>query len=260
MKSIALLVCLALARPVVGQVSQEDMNKSNSPLNPAIAVNVQDLYAPELYGSDRETNDLLLRGSIPVMPGQTIKFPQLIRVTAPVSTRPDPNGGSTTGFGDLNILDIFLLGKTSGGIEYGAGPVLTLPTASDAVLGTGKWQGGVAAMAVRSSPRGLLGGLVQAQTSFAGDDDRSDVASATLQPFFIHNLPQGWYLRSTGICTFNLKSDDYFIPIGAGAGKIWKSGTKTFNLFAEPQWTVLHEGNGLPQFAVFMGLNTTLGK
>jgi hypothetical protein len=38
-----------------------------------------------------------------------------------------------------------------------------------------------------------------------------------------------------------------------------KSGANTFNLFAEPQWTAVHEGNGVPKFSIFMGLNITLG-
>jgi len=256
------LFCALLLLPgtAAAQVSHEDMNKSNNPLNPAIGVNVQDVYTPKLYGTDKYTNDLLLRGTMPLPPGDTIKAPQILRLTVPVSTRPEPGGGYTTGSGDLNIFDIFLLAKTSGGIELGAGPLLVMPTASNDALGSGKWQGGVAAMAIHPSPRGLLGGLLQVQGSFAGDKDRPDVASATLQPFFIHNLPDGWYMRSTGIWTYNLKNDDYFVPIGLGGGKIWKSGGTTFNLFAEPQWTVAHEGSGLPKFAVFMGLNMTLGK
>jgi hypothetical protein len=249
----AFVPCVAAA-----QVSTDDMNKSNNPLEPTIGANVQDLYTPKLYGSDNYTNDLLLRGTMPIAPGQTIKAPQILRLTVPISTRPEPGGGYTTGLGDLNLFDIFILGKTGGGVEYGAGPLLTLPTASDDLLGTGKWQAGLAAVAIHPSPRGLLGGLFQIQGSFAGDEDRPDVATATFQPFFIHNLPQGWYLRSTGIWTFNLKdSDQYFIPIGIGAGKIWKSGGTTFNAFAEPQWTVAHDGNGLPKFSVFMGLNMT---
>ena len=43
--------------------------------------------------------------------------------------------------------------------------------------------------------------------------------------------------------------------IGFGAGKVWKAGTTTCNLFAEPQWTVAHDGSGVPKFQVFFGLN-----
>ncbi|HEX4987058.1 MAG TPA: hypothetical protein VFV71_13430 [Burkholderiales bacterium] len=257
---VAIACMAALPLSAAAQASHDDMNRSNNPLTVAPGLNFQDIYTPQLYGTDAHTNDFLLRGTLPLLPGDTIKFPQLIRVTAPVSTRPEPGGGYTTGLGDINVFDIFLLGQTASGIQYGAGPLLVLPTASDDILGTGKYQGGFAATVVHASPDGLVAGLLQVQGSFAGDGDRPDVATATLQPFYIRNLQGGWYLRSSGIWTFNLKNDDYFIPIGLGAGKVWKSGGTTFNLFAEPQWTVAHDGDGLPKFAVFMGLNLTLGQ
>lgn len=147
-----------------------------------------------------------------------------------------------------------------GGIELGVGPLLTMPTASDDALGAGKWQGGLAAVVVHSSPRGVAGGLVQWQASFAGHKDRPDVNMLSAQPVFIRNLHDGWYLRSSGTWTFNLETDDYFIPLGLGAGKVFKSGTTVLNAFVEPQWTVAHEGNGLPQFTVFFGISAQLGR
>jgi hypothetical protein len=256
----AAFVLLFPAHVLAQGVSAEDANRSNNPLNPAPGLNFQNVYTPELYGSNSHTNDFLLRGTLPIAPGETIKAPQIVRLTVPVSTRPAPGGGNSTGLGDINIFDIFLLAKTSGGVELGAGPLLVMPTASKDELGTGKWQGGVAAIAMHPSPKGILGGLVQWQASFAGDSDRPDVSTLTAQPFWIHNLAEGWYVRSTGIWSFNLKNDDYYIPIGFGAGKVWKSGTTTLNAFVEPQWTVTHEGNNLPKFSVFFGLNLTLGR
>jgi hemolysin activation/secretion protein len=38
-----------------------------------------------------------------------------------------------------------------------------------------------------------------------------------------------------------LRNGDDDILLGLGAGKIWRSGATTLNLFAEPQWTVAHE-------------------
>lgn len=256
MKRILCLMVL-VSTSATAQVTTEDMNKSNNPLSPSIGANVQDQYSPELYDSDAHTNDLLLRGAMPIAAGHVFKLPQIFRLTMPVSTRPSADGDYTTGAGDLNIFDIFLLGKTGGGIGFGAGPLITFPTASDDVLGTGKWQGGVALLAMLPEPTGIRGALLQIQGSFAGDEEREDVASETLQPLWIRNLPKGWYLRSTGIWMWNLKSGDFFIPIGIGAGKIWKSGGTTFNLFAEPQWTVARDGAGWPRFGVFSGLNTT---
>ncbi len=43
----------------------------------------------------------------------------------------------------------------------------------------------------------------------------------SLQPVFIHNLTDGWYLRSSGTWSYDVKSDHYFVPIGLGAGKVF---------------------------------------
>ncbi|WP_347900531.1 hypothetical protein [Pseudomonas purpurea] len=256
----AVLLMAATAAPAFCALADnaDTANKSNNPLNLAPGLNLQDYYTPKLYDTNVHTNDALLRGALPMAPGDFIGVPQLLRATLPISTRPDPHGGYSTGVGDLNLFDIFLL-KTEG-VQLGIGPQITAPTAEHDELGTGKWQAGLAAIAIDASPRGLLGALVQYQSSFAGDRDRPHVESATLQPFIIHNLPKGWYLRSTGTWTFDLKNNTHYIPIGFGAGKAWKSGSNILNAYLEPQWTVERKGDGLPQFTLFAGINVTFGK
>ncbi len=71
----------------------------------------------------------------------------------------------------------------------------------------------------------------------------------------IYNLPRGWYLRTTALWTWNLEANSHYIPVGLGLGKVWKAGTTTYNVFAEPQWTVSHDDDALPKFQLFMGLN-----
>jgi hypothetical protein len=255
----ALLLVSLMAFATCAQADNaEEANKSNNPLSLAPGANLQDYYTPRLYDTNVHTNDALLRGTLPVAPNDFIGVPQLLRATLPISTRPDPHNGYSTGIGDLNLFDIFLL-KTDG-IQLGIGPQITAPTAEQDELGTGKWQAGLAAVAIDSSPRGLLGALVQYQSSFAGDRDRAHVETATMQPFIMHNLEKGWYLRSTGTWTFDLKNDTHYIPIGLGGDKVWKSGTNILNAFVEPQWTVERKGDGLPQFTLFAGINVTVGK
>ncbi len=72
---------------------------------------------------------------------------------------------------------------------------------------------------------------------FCGHYDRATVSTLTLQPFFIYNLPKGWYLRSTAIWTYDMRNDTFFIPVGLGAGKTWRVGKDIFNAFGEPQFT-----------------------
>src|SRR5262245_1558851 len=61
--------------------SADEANKSNNPLNPAPGLNLQDYYVPDLYGSDGHTNDLYLRGALPLPPVGFVPVPQLIRLT-----------------------------------------------------------------------------------------------------------------------------------------------------------------------------------
>lgn len=234
--------------------SENVANQSNNPLHPAASVSFHDYYTPELYNNDQHTNDFLLRATVPVAPG-LLPVPQILRVSVPVATRPQISDGYDTGVGDINLFDIFLL-KTKG-VKLGLGPLLTLNSASQDELGSGKWQGGLSAVAVKDSSVGILGGLVQWQKSFAGDSDRKNVETLTLQPFVFYNLPQGWYLRSSGIMNYNLETDDYYLPLGVGIGRAWKGQNKIINTFIEPQWTVAHEGDNLPRFTVFAGVNIT---
>lgn len=230
----------------------DEMNAANNPLTPMVGANLQDQYIGRYYGlGDEDSNALLLRGTLP---HKLFGHPQILRATLPVVTTPDlPPDGRHTGAGDLNLFDLFLFKE--GHVEVGFGPQLTIPTASRDETGTGKWQGGLAGVVIAPQKFGMLGALLTWQQSFAGDDDRADVSTLQAQPFVIYNLPNAVYLRSTATMSWDLRNGNYYIPLGLGVGKIWKNGATTFNLFAEPQWTVAHEGEGVPKFQVFMGLN-----
>ena len=245
------IACAYSAFPVFAQTSADAANEANNPLTPKITLNVQDQWAPRLYGSDDETNAVLLRGTTPHRLGG---FPQILRLTLPIATVPDAPESTTTGLGDLNLFNLFL--SKHGAFELGFGPQLTIPTAPHDATGTGKWQAGVAAVVIAPQPWGLLGGLATWQHSFAGDDERPTQDNLSFQPFLIYNLRDGWYLRSTASMNFDLRRGNYVVPLGFGAGKVWPMADgSTVNVFAEPQWTVAHNGVGQPKFQVFAGIN-----
>jgi hypothetical protein len=249
--SVCVVALIAASVDALAQTADE-MNAANNPLQPALGVNLQNIYIDSYYGlADADSNSALLRG---VLPHKLFDKPQLLRATLPIVTTPDLSPtGQKTDLGDLNMFDIVL--TQSGGFELGIGPQLTIPTAGRDETGTGKWQGGLAALLVSPKPWGLIGGLVTWQHSFAGMSDRRTQNNLQAQPFLMFNLPKAWYLRSTATWTWDLHEGTYYLPIGAGIGKVWKLTAATCNFFVEPQWTVAHDGDGVPKFQIYAGLN-----
>ncbi|MDA8491524.1 hypothetical protein [Kluyvera sp. Awk 3] len=252
----ALLACFAILPVTLHAYAEDAVDKANNPLHLASSFAVQDYYTPEIDGTNQHTNDVLFRATIPIDSNDLIAVPQIMRVTVPMATRPQSSGGYDSGIGDINLFDIFLLKQD--GVKLGVGPLLTTNSAAKEELGTGQWQAGLSAVAVNTSPRWLTGALVQWQKSFTGDSDRAHVETATLQPFLIYKMSRGWFLRSTAIWSYNVKNDDYVIPLGLGGGRAILVGDYIVNSFIEPQWTVAHRGDYQPEFTLYAGFSIML--
>lgn len=234
-----------------GEASEEEMNRSNNPLTPMAGLVLQDYAVSDIYGSTETSNSFLLRGTLPMM---YWGVPQIGRMTIPYNTVPTPDGDKVSALGDVNIFDIFLTGSPQ--LQFGIGPYFVLPTASKDETGAGKWQVGAAGTVMKPMQWGLLGGLLTYQHDIAGDSDRPTQNIFTVQPFVIYNLPRAFYLRSVGIWNFNWETGDYYIPLGVGAGKVWRlEGGTTINAYLEPQWTIAHVGDGQPKFQTLFGVN-----
>jgi hypothetical protein len=103
----------------------------------------------------------------------------------------------------------------------GGGPSISIPTATDDVLGSEKWSIGPSAVAVAQPSPFVTGGLVRHLWLFAGDDDRADVNQTLIQPFVNYNLEDGWFLVSAPIIMANWEADSedrWVVPIGGGGG------------------------------------------
>ena len=245
----AILGCLA-APALAQQASGSDEKQANNPLANKKAFNVQNYYIPDIYDlPDEKANTAWLRYVQPISRW-------LLRASLPLNTFPTGSEGTESGVGDLNAFGAYILTKPAATRMLGVGPLLVAPTASEDALGSGKWQGGAAFVIFDfASPKLQYGGLVTYQQSFAGDDDRSDVSSMILQPLVFWQLGKGTYLRSAPAWVFDFENNTYVVPFGLGIGKVVKSGNVVFNAFIEPQFTMLHKGDGQPAFQLFTGLN-----
>ena len=179
-----------------------------------------------------------------------------MRAYLPLSTVPTPTAESISGVGDFNIFAAYLMTGPSDPHQYGFGPLVVAPTATDEALGTDGWQvGAVGTYFNLSSPTVQWGGLFTWQTDVSGSDN---VNTAIAQPLLFFQMGKGAYLRSSGAWVFDIENNSYYIPVGIGIGKVVKSGRSVFNIFFEPQFTILHDGQGYPAFQVFAGINLQL--
>ena len=170
----------------------------------------------------------------PVIPVSLSEDWNLItRTVLPVIDQPSiaPGVPSAFGLGDMNPT-VFLSPAKSEGFVWGVGPALTLPTATDPLLGQQMWCAGPAAVALTLHGPWVVGALAHQQWSFAGWGEH-DVSALLIQPFINYNLPHGWYLSSSPILTANWKAEEgdrWTVPLGGGVGKILHLGKLPLNL------------------------------
>jgi hypothetical protein len=261
------MIAYLLAFPVqsIAQQSNDEketemLKKANNPLASMTALNFQNYYVPALTEGPRGSymNTAWIRFATPFIKGRF-----LVRASLPFSTIAFPDSSGTVraknGLADANAFVSWnFISKPS--MTIGAGPMFTAPTATDSVLGAGKWQGGLAFVAfIAKSSILQYGGLVTWQTSFAGNKDRPNTNLLVVQPFYFFQLGKGTYLRGAPMWAFNFENGTYNVPLALGIGKVVKLEKAVCNLFVEPQYTVLSWGSQ-PLFQLFMGINLQFPK
>jgi len=132
---------------------------------------------------------------------------------------------SESGLGNIQY-QALLTPAAPGKVIWGGGPVFDFPSNSNR-LGSDKWSGGVAVLALTMPGDWVVGALVQNMWSFAGPSDEPDVNKFTFQYFVNYNLSNGWYLTSTPIMTADWEKpsgQQWTVPLGGGIGKLARFG------------------------------------
>lgn len=250
MKSCRLFVSLSLLLSVTTQANAiDDLAQANNPLANMQAFNIQNYYYPQISGFEQKGDTFWLRYAQPID-----KF--LVRASMPLTSYPISPNIKKSGSGDFNIFGAYLFDTGNPAISAGIGPLLVAPTASPSELGSGKWQGGLAAVYFNAnSPKVQYGGLVTYQTDFSGPQNRAHTSVMAVQPFGFLQLTHGFYLRSAPIWVFDFKNDNHVMPLGLGVGKVIKAGKTVYNLFVEPQFSISTKGIAQPTTQVFAGFN-----
>jgi hypothetical protein len=162
-------------------------------------------------------------------------------------SQPDPTSATVWagGMGDINPTFFFSPAKP-GKLVWGFGPTLVLPTATNKLLGQGKWSAGPSLVAMVQPGKWTVGVLANNVWSFAGDKERAAVNQLVIQYFINYNLKKGYYITSSPIVTSDWRAPSgqrLTLPFGGGIGRVHKWGRQPVN------WNIGIFGNALhPQY------------
>jgi hypothetical protein len=152
----------------------------------------------------------------------------IARVIVPFVSQPALVDAGAPAFGVSDVLTSFFFSPKAGGVIWGVGPVVSLPSTSVPTLGTGKWSGGPTAVVLKQTGPWTAGALWNQVWSFAGNSGRNDVNQMFLQPFLAYQATRTvtFTLQSESSANWEVDEGRWTVPINVLVSKL-----STFGVF-----------------------------
>ena len=197
--------------------------KLNNPVADLISVPIQNNWDFGIGPADAMKYTANIQ---PVIPISLDKDWNLItRTILPViyAESPVKGGRDAWGLGDT-VQSFFLSPKEPvGGWILGGGPVFLWPTATDSVLGSGKWGAGPTVVALRQEHGWTYGVLANQIWSYAGWGDQS-VNATFLQPFLSFTTKTYTTFTLNTESTYDWQDKQWTVPLNAMVSQLVKIG------------------------------------
>jgi len=207
-------------------------------------------YGGDAPDSGQTWNTTLLE---PVMPMQlTEQWKMIVRPVIPIVSNKLPGSGSDreTGLGDIVLWTAFSKQYTPPNI-FGFGPTVMMDTATDDILGTGKWSAGPMALAFHVGDKWIYGVVAQHWWSFAGDDGRDDVNLTDIQYVLRYRLNAKTNIGFGPNIQANWTADSdntWTVPVGLGGDTLVKIGPLPVKVGFEAYYNVISPDNFGPEW------------
>lgn len=162
-------------------------------------------------------------------------------------------GASRGGLGDI-IATIYLSpDQPMGGWYWGVGPGLILPSATDPLLGAGKWSAGPTAALLRQDGPWTAGALTGHAWSFASSHPGPAVSTTYLQPFLSYTTGKDTTFGVDTPSQYDWKGRQWTVPLEATIGQVLTIARQQLELDLAGRWYAERAPGG-PQW----GLSLTL--
>jgi hypothetical protein len=236
-------------RPAAAADADALRKAAQNPIASLISVPVQSNSNFSVGPDDRTQNVLNIQPVIPERVGEDWNL--ITRIITPIIYQPTvshPFNQGANGLGDINP-SFFLSPAKAHKIIWGLGPTFILPTATNPLLGQGKWSTGPSAVVLSQPGHWTLGALVNNVWSFAGQSRRPNVNQMLLQYFINYNLAKGWFITWQPVLTANWEASNggrWVVPFGGGLGRIMKVGFQPVLLTAQFYGNAVHPSGTSP--------------
>lgn len=132
---------------------------------------------------------------------------------------------SQSGLGDT-VQSFFFSPKepTAGGLIWGVGPVLQLPTATDDLLGEEQWGVGPTAVLLTQKDGWTAGALLNHIWSVTGENSRSDVNRSFIQPFLSYTTKTQTTLGVNTESSYDWEREQWSLPLNLTVQQLVKVG------------------------------------
>lgn len=165
----------------------------------------------------------------------------ILRFELPVSWAESGDVG-VSGLGDT-YAQFLLVPHATRKFLWAVGSGLVIPTATDQLLGTGKWILTPIAAPVWRLERGLFFVKVQNFTSIGGDDDRPGHNYLLVTPTIIHGVGRDWWVLADTETKSNWKADG---RTGVKSGfQVGRRIGRTYGVWVKPEvwWAANRDGD-----------------
>ncbi|SFC98694.1 hypothetical protein [Tropicimonas isoalkanivorans] len=220
-------LCAGLAA-ISGAAAAQDggadlAKKLSNPVASLVSVPLQFNYNQGFPGGKGEQYYLNIQPVIPISIGENWNL--ISRTILPIYNQNVSDlYGRQIGFGPTTQ-SFFFSPKDPGpgGLIWGAGPVLLLPTGTDDI-GTDQWGAGLTGVALKQSGGWTYGGLANHIWSLSGGDDYGEINQTFLQPFVSYTTPKAMSFTVNTESTYDWEAEQWSVPINFVVGQVVEFG------------------------------------
>lgn len=238
-----LLAALLLASSAQAQDADDLAQQLSNPVASLIQLPLQLNYNEGLGAGDGEQTFINVQPVIPFSLGEDWNL--ISRTIVPVVSQTDvfPTNPEQLGFGNV-VQSFFFSPKapTAGGLIWGAGPVIQIPTSTDD-LGRNQWGLGVTGVALRQSGPWTVGMLANHIWSVSNNDSLGKTSATFLQPFVSYTTSGKTTYSLNSEATYDWVGEEWSVPINANVSQLVLLGGRPVSIGAGVRyWAESPEG------------------